>query len=228
MALKRAAAQRLFNRIADRYDLMNRLMTMGRHDAWCREVAALARVPLHGSVLDVATGTGAIALAVKARHPGATVHAVDIAPRMIARAAAKPGADGVEWRYADANDLPFADASFDAVTHGYLLRNVEDRDRVIREQRRVLKPGGRLVLLETCPPRGPLRVPVAFGVRVVPPLLGRLVARDRESYTYLQESSLKFQSPEAVAAMLGEQGFAAVAWRRRFLGTQMIVSAAKA
>jgi len=202
-------------------------MTMGRHDAWCREVAALARLPLRGTVLDVATGTGAIALAVKARHPDATVHAVDIAPRMIARAAGKPGAYGVEWRYADANDLPFASASFDVVTHGYLLRNVDDRDRVIGEQHRVLKPGGRLVLLETCPPRGPLRVPVALGVRVVPPLLGRLVARDRESYAYLQESTLEFQTPEAVAAMLGAQGFTAVAWRRRFLGTQMIVTAEK-
>ncbi|NUR84796.1 MAG: ubiquinone/menaquinone biosynthesis methyltransferase, partial [Nonomuraea sp.] len=202
---------------------MNRVMTLGRHAAWSREVAALAQLPPGGALLDVATGSGVIALAAARRYPGAAVHGVDFAARMLEAAAAKPGASAVTWQYADAYDLPFADGSFDAVTHGYLLRNVEDVERVLAEQHRVLKPGGRVVLLETCPPS----FPVALGVRVVIPLLGRLVAGDRESYDYLQRSTLGFMTPPRVAAILRRVGFTAVESRKRFLGTQMIISARK-
>ncbi|MEU6729293.1 ubiquinone/menaquinone biosynthesis methyltransferase [Nonomuraea wenchangensis] len=219
--------RRTFDRITGYYDLMNRLMTLGRHAAWCREVAAGARVPRGGSILDIATGTGVIALAARKTYPDATVHAVDFSERMLAAAAAKPGASAVNWQQADANDLPFGDESFDAVTHGYLLRNVEDVERVLHEQYRVLKPGGRVVMLETCPPRGPLRHLVELGVRIVIPLLGQVVARDRQSYTYLQESTLGFMTPREVSAILRRVGFESVAWRTRFLGTHMIISARK-
>ncbi|MGW0479087.1 ubiquinone/menaquinone biosynthesis methyltransferase [Nonomuraea sp. NPDC003214] len=219
--------QRTFDKITGYYDRMNRIMTLGRHAAWCREVAAGAHLPPGGSLLDIATGTGVIALAVRDRHPDATVHAVDFSGRMLQEAARKPGAEGITWQYADANDLPFGDASFDAVTHGYLLRNVEDAERVLREQHRVLKPGGRVVILETCPPRGPLRYPVELGVRMMIPLLGQAVAGDRESYAYLKESTLGFMTPQQVAAMLRRAGFESVAWRKKFFGTNMIISARK-
>ncbi|SFI71177.1 demethylmenaquinone methyltransferase / 2-methoxy-6-polyprenyl-1,4-benzoquinol methylase [Streptosporangium canum] len=219
--------QRTFDKITDYYDLMNRLMTLGRHAAWCREIAAGAKVPPGGSMLDIATGTGVIALAALEKYPNSTVHAVDFSERMLAEAARKPGASAITWQQADANDLPFGDESFDAVTHGYLLRNVENVERVLEEQYRVLKPGGRVVILETCPPRGPLRHPVELGVRIVIPLLGHLVARDRESYAYLQESTLGFMTPQEVSAILRRVGFSSIAWRKRFFGTHMIISAEK-
>jgi len=219
--------QRLFDTVPDYYDRMNRLMTLGRHAAWCRDVARRAQVPAGGSLLDIATGTGVIALEAARRYPGATVYGVDFSEGMLAGARKKPGADAVTWQFADANALEFDDASFDAVTHGYLLRNVEDAERVLAEQLRVLKPGGRLVILETCPPRGLLRRPVALGVKVVVPLLGQLVAHDRKSYTYLEESTLGFMSPEQVSGILRRLGFVSVAFDRRFLGTHMIVTATK-
>ncbi|MET9344259.1 ubiquinone/menaquinone biosynthesis methyltransferase [Nonomuraea sp. NPDC003804] len=219
--------QRTFNRITDYYDRMNRLMTLGRHAAWCRDVAVSTKVPSGGSVLDVATGTGVIALAALQKYPNATIHAVDFSERMLTEAARKPGASAIRWQHADANDLPFGDESFDAVTHGYLLRNVADVERVLEEQYRVLKPGGRVVILETCPPRGPLRYPVTLGVRVLIPLLGQMIARDRESYAYLQESTLGFMTPQQVVAILRRVGFASIAWKKKFFGTQMIISARK-
>ncbi|MFD6177517.1 MULTISPECIES: ubiquinone/menaquinone biosynthesis methyltransferase [unclassified Isoptericola] len=219
--------QRLFDTVPGYYDRMNRLMTVGRHAAWCRDVARRAQLPVGGSLLDIATGTGVIALEAARQYPGATIHGVDFSEGMLEGARAKPGADAVTWEFADANALPYDDGSFDAVTHGYLLRNVEDAERVLAEQLRVLKPGGRLALLETCPPRGLLKYPVALGVKVVIPLLGQLVARDKSSYTYLEETTLGFMSPEQVASILWRLGFDDVTWRRRFLGTHMIVSARK-
>ncbi|MEN5074733.1 ubiquinone/menaquinone biosynthesis methyltransferase [Isoptericola cucumis] len=219
--------QRLFDTVPGYYDRMNRLMTLGRHQAWCRDVARRAQVPAGGALLDIATGTGVIALEAARRYPDAAVHGVDFSEGMLAGARTKPGADAVTWQFADANALPFDDGTFDAVTHGYLLRNVEDAERVLAEQLRVLRPGGRLVILETCPPRGLLRRPVTLGVKVVVPLLGQLVARDRTSYTYLEESTLGFMSPEQVGEILRRLGFVSVAWDRRFLGTHMIVTATR-
>lgn len=219
--------QRTFDKITDYYDLMNRLMTLGRHEAWCRDVAVSTKVPSGGSLLDIATGTGVIALAALEKYPNSTIYAVDFSERMLTEAAGKPGASAIRWQHADANDLPFGDGSFDAVTHGYLLRNVDDVERVLEEQYRVLKPGGRVVILETCPPRGLLRYPVALGVRVLIPLLGQIVARDRKSYAYLQKSTLGFMTPTEVAAILRRVGFASITWKRRFLGTHMIISAQK-
>ncbi|GAA2670894.1 class I SAM-dependent methyltransferase [Nonomuraea recticatena] len=220
-------AQRTFNKITDYYDLMNRLMTLGRHAVWCRDVAARTRVPSGGRMLDVATGTGVIALAALKKYPNSTIHAVDFSDRMLTEAASKPGASAIRWQHADANDLPFGDEFFDAVTHGYLLRNVDDVERVLAEQYRVLKRGGRVVILETCPPQGLLRYPVTLGVRVLIPLLGQVVARDRESYAYLQKSTLGFMTPEEVVAILRRVGFASIAWKKKFFGTHMIISAEK-
>ncbi|MFI6814518.1 class I SAM-dependent methyltransferase [Nonomuraea sp. NPDC050328] len=134
---------------------------------------------------------------------------------------------GRTWQYADANELPFGDGSFDAVTHGYLLRDVRSAERVLAEQYRVLKPGGRLVLLETCPPRGLLRHPVGLGVRILIPLLGQVVTGDRESYSYLQRSTLGFMTRQEVATILRRLGFEAVRWKKRFLGTHMIIAVRK-
>ncbi|GCE44264.1 2-heptaprenyl-1,4-naphthoquinone methyltransferase MenG [Rhodococcus wratislaviensis] len=221
--MDKSGVKETFDSIADYYDHMNRVMTMGRHRHWCKEVARRAVVPLGGSLLDIATGTGEIALAARCLYPHAAITAADFSESMLAAAAARASADRISWQVADANSLPFADESFDSVTSGYLLRNVDDVYRVLAEQFRVLKPGGNLVVLETCPPTGPLSPLVTLGVRLAIPMLGQAIAHDRESYKYLRDSTLAFIPPEKVAGIARRAGFQNVRWRRKFLGTNMIL-----
>ncbi|RKQ37117.1 ubiquinone/menaquinone biosynthesis methyltransferase [Kocuria tytonis] len=215
--------QGIFNRINASYDRINGLMTLGGHARWCREVARLAQVPPGGRLLDIATGTGVIALAARRREPRAEIVGVDFSENMLAEARTKPGADGITWEFADAHELRYADESFDAVTHGYLLRNVSDVPRVLSEQLRVLKPGGRVVVLETAPPRGLLKLAVSAGMSVVLPLLGQLVAKDRDAYGYLKSSTLGFIPPAEVARLMREAGFQDVGYESKYLGTNVIL-----
>ncbi|WP_043843737.1 ubiquinone/menaquinone biosynthesis methyltransferase [Amycolatopsis taiwanensis] len=217
----------IFEKIAGYYDRMNFVMTLGRHEKWCREVAARVAPAAGGQLLDLATGTGVIALEAARRYPASAVTGVDFSEEMLSRAMAKPGADAIRWQRADAACLPFENESFDGITEGYLLRNVEDLAGVLREQYRVLKPGGRIVILETCPPSGLLKPIMGWGVRVVVPLLGQLVARDRSSYTYLESSTLAFKSPQHIADMLSGLGFRDIGWRKKFFGTNVILWATK-
>ncbi|MBH5337779.1 ubiquinone/menaquinone biosynthesis methyltransferase [Streptomyces pactum] len=217
----------IFEKIAGYYDRMNVVMTLGRHGKWCREVAERVAPPADGRLLDLATGTGVIALEAARRYPSAEVTGADFSEEMLRRARNKPGAEKVRWQHADAADLPFEDASFDGITEGYLLRNVSDLEGVLREQYRVLKPGGRVVILETCPPSGPAKPVVQWGVRTIVPLLGQVVARDRSSYSYLESSTLAFESPQHIARILKGIGFQAIGWRKKFFGTNVILWANK-
>ncbi|WP_433567299.1 ubiquinone/menaquinone biosynthesis methyltransferase [Nocardia sp. CA-151230] len=218
----------IFQKIADYYDLMNFVMTLGRHGRWCREVAARAAPPMGGQLLDLATGTGVIALEAARAYPTVAVTGADFSAQMLAHAKAKPGAEAVRWQQADAARLPFDNESFDAITEGYLLRNVEDLAGVLREQHRVLKPGGRLVILETCPPSGPMKPVVEWGIRTIVPLLGKVVSGDRSSYAYLESSTRAFESPQQVADLLTRTGFRDIGWRKKFFGTNVILWAVKA
>ncbi|GGW28834.1 demethylmenaquinone methyltransferase [Streptomyces lucensis JCM 4490] len=218
----------IFQKIAGYYDRMNFVMTLGRHEKWCREVAARVAPAPGGQLLDLATGTGVIALEAARRYPTVTVTGADFSEEMLRRAKAKPGAGAVRWQHADAAVLPFGDESFDGITEGYLLRNVEDLHGVLREQHRVLKPGGRLVILETCPPSGLVKPVVKWGMRVIVPLLGQVVARDRKSYSYLESSTRAFASPQGIAGVLRGLGFKDIGWRKRFFGTNVILWATKA
>ncbi|TQM32430.1 ubiquinone/menaquinone biosynthesis methyltransferase [Nocardia bhagyanarayanae] len=224
---KGAEVHGIFEKIAGYYDRMNFLMTLGSHRRWCREVAERVAPPAGGQLLDLATGTGAIALEAARRYPSVTVTGVDFSEEMLARAQNKPGAQSVRWQRADAARLPFDDETFDGITEGYLLRNVEDLEGVLREQHRVLKPGGRIVVLETCPPSGPVKPIVEWGMRIVVPLLGQVVARDRSSYTYLESSTLAFATPERVAEILRGLGFQDIGWSKKFLGTNVVLWATK-
>ena len=215
--------QGIFDRITASYDRINTLMTLGRHAQWCREVAQRAAVTPGGRLLDIATGTGEIALAARRREPRAEITAVDFSENMLERARTKPGADGITWEFADAHSLEYADESFDAVTHGYLLRNVSDVPRVLSEQFRVLMPGGRVVVLETAPPRGLLKLAVTAGMRIVLPLLGRVVAKDKDAYSYLENSTLGFMQPAQVAQLMREAGFTDVDFETKYLGTNVIL-----
>ena len=223
MTTQDSRVQSMFDRVTRSYDKINSLMTMGRHAQWCREVAQRAELTPNGRLLDIATGTGEIALAARRRYPNAEIHGVDFSENMLAEAREKPGAHSIEWEFADAHQLRFEDESFQAVTHGYLLRNVSDVERVLREQYRVLEAGGRVVVLETSPPRGVLKLVLSAGMSVVLPLLGQLLAKDREAYSYLKSSTLDFMSPGEVAEVMERVGFRGIEWSEKYFGTNVIM-----
>lgn len=222
-----SSVQATFNNIARRYDLMNKLMTLGSHRRWCREVAICAAGRGGQKFLDLATGTGVIARAVQAQSPASAVVGADFSESMLDVARAGKGSEGIDWQFADAHELPFADAEFDGVTHGYLLRNVSDLDRVLNEQFRVLKPGGVVAALESSPPSGILAPFIRAGMRFVIPTLGTVIGRDKDAYQYLVDSTLGFLAPEALKQRFEKAGFTDVEAKPRFMGTNMIWTARK-
>jgi len=217
---KAAFVQSMFGRIADRYDLMNRLMTLDQDRRWRRQVAVCVKLPSRGKVLDIGTGTGGIARSLRRCHPTATVVAADFTAEMMHVGHRRHPDLWIDWCGADALDMPFADQAFDGVVCGYLLRNVSDLSGALSEQYRVLKPGGRLVCLDTCPPpAGWLRPLIRLHFEVVIPLLGQLVAGDRSAYTYLPTSTEAFRTPTAMTALIRSAGFTRVAFRTFMFGT---------
>jgi len=198
----------MFDRIAPVYDLMNRAMTLGLDQRWRRLAVRLA-VRSGDRVLDGCCGTGDLAIA--AQRAGATVVGLDFSPAMLERARRK--APEVEWILGDLLELPFGDGSFDAATVGFGVRNVSDLERGIVELRRVLRPGGRLAILEITTPRGALKPFYKLWFDVLIPLAGRILPGGK-AYTYLPASVRRFPAPEALAALLERQGFTGVEFRR--------------
>ncbi len=211
----RAAAVRdVFTRIAPRYDLMNRVMTAGLDRHWRRFVIRQAALPAGGRLLDIATGTGGLAFEALAQVPGATAVGADFVPTMMRVGKERPGGNRVRWAAADALNLPFADGSFDAVTHGFLVRNVIDIRRAFGEQWRVLRPGGRMVCLDTTPPPPNLLRPfIVFYLTKIIPLTGMLLTGHRDAYTYLPNSTVGFQTPDSLAQVIRGAGFTDVSYR---------------
>ncbi len=213
----------MFTRIARRYDVMNALMTAGRHHAWRRAAAREVAAAPPGPVLDLATGTADLALAVRRLAPGRRVVGADFAEAMLGEARRKlaaRGAAGVALVAADAQALPFADRAFACVVSAFLLRNLEDLGGGLAEMRRVTRPGGRVVALDIVRPRLPVWDAV-FGLyfRRLVPALGALVARDRRAYAYLPASVDRFVTPAGLARLMAEAGLRQVAWRTLGLGT---------
>jgi demethylmenaquinone methyltransferase / 2-methoxy-6-polyprenyl-1,4-benzoquinol methylase len=209
------AVRSMFDRIAPVYDAMNRVMTAGLDLRW-RRLTADSAVRRGDRVLDAACGTGDLALADLGAGAGAVV-GLDFAERMLERARRKSTA--VEWVRGDILALPFPDASFDAATIGFGLRNVADLEAGVRELRRVLRPGGRLAVLEITRPRGVLRPFFAFWFDRIVPLLGRALPGGG-AYTYLPASVRRFPAAEELAALLERSGFADV--RFRLLGGSIV------
>ncbi len=201
--------QRMFDRIAPVYDAMNRVMTAGLDQRWRRATVREAVLPGE-RVLDACCGTGDLAVA--ARKAGAReVIGIDFSERMLERARRK--APEVEWIQADVLALPFDDASFDAAVVGFGVRNVEDLSAGLKELRRVLRPGGRLGILEITKPRGPLAVFYKLWFDRIVPLLGRVLPGGA-AYTYLPASVRRFPGPEELADLLRTCGFENVRFRR--------------
>jgi demethylmenaquinone methyltransferase/2-methoxy-6-polyprenyl-1,4-benzoquinol methylase len=210
----------MFDAIAGRYDLMNRVMTLGQDQRWRRFVVQRAEDPGRGSVLDLATGTGDIAALMQRSYPQAKVIGSDFSRNMLEEARRRFSNLPIHWQVGDANDLAFADNTFESVTFGYLLRNVDDSLSVLREVRRVLKPGGRVVCLDTTPPARNMLLPfVRFYFRFGIPFMGRLIARDEAAYSYLTGSTMDFHTAEELAGLFRQAGFSGVGYRKFMLGT---------
>ncbi len=211
----RAGSGAMFDRIAGRYDLLNRLMSLGLDQRWRRRlIDTTARGAPAGELLDLATGTGDVAIMAARRLPERALIGLDPSREMLAVGRTKVAAAGLDGRLSlvegDAEALPFEAGRFAMVTMSFGIRNVADRPRALREMARVLKPGGRLGILELGEPRtGPLRVLSRFHVHTVVPALGALLSRDDE-YAYLARSIAAFPAPDDFAALIADAGFRAV------------------
>jgi demethylmenaquinone methyltransferase/2-methoxy-6-polyprenyl-1,4-benzoquinol methylase len=197
----------MFDRIAPVYDVMNRVFTMGLDGRW-RTLAAASAVRPGDRVFDAACGTGDLALA--DRKAGGEVTGLDFSERMLERARRK--SDQIEWVQGDVLALPFDDAAFDAATIGFGIRNVDDLDAGLRELARVVRPGGRLAVLEITRPRGVVRPFFRLWFDVLIPLAGKVLPGGA-AYSYLPASVRRFPGPEDLADALRRAGFADVSYR---------------
>jgi demethylmenaquinone methyltransferase/2-methoxy-6-polyprenyl-1,4-benzoquinol methylase len=212
--------QDMFARIAGRYDRMNRLMTFGQDMKWRRYVIQQAVLPANGRLLDIATGTGDIALEGLRQVPGLTAVGGDFTIEMMQAGKRLPARAAILWTAADTLHLPFPDDSFDAVTSGFLMRNVIDVPGAFREQMRVTKPGGRVVVLESSPPKKNLLRPfIKFHLNHIIPTLGKLITGEADAYRYLPDSTQQFQTPEHLAETMRQIGLTAVQYKLFMFGT---------
>ena len=221
---KAGMVARVFESVAPRYDLMNDLMSGGVHRLWKNALIDVLNPRAGEKFLDVAGGTGDIAFRIAQKvGDAADVAVCDINPAMLEvgrdRAVDRGLLRGLTWTAGDAEALPFPDRSFDAYTIAFGLRNVTDIDKALAEAHRVLRPGGRFYCLEfskvTSAPVG--RAYDAYSERALP-LLGRMIARDAESYRYLHESIRRFPPQHELAARMAGVGFEQVGWRNMTLG----------
>ncbi len=217
---KGPGVRRMFDTIAGRYDVMNRVMTMGQDQKWRRFVVRKAGNPDRGYVLDLATGTGDIAALCRQSYHEAHIVGADFSQNMLKEAKKRFSGLDIQWQVSDANHLPFLSNFFEAVTFGYLLRNVDDSVSVLREVYRVLANGGMAVCLDTTPPEKNLLYPFLQGYfRFGIPLLGRLIANDEAAYSYLTGSTMDFHSADELAECFRAAGFQEVGYEKFMMGT---------
>jgi demethylmenaquinone methyltransferase/2-methoxy-6-polyprenyl-1,4-benzoquinol methylase len=209
--LEEGQVRAMFDRIAGPYDLMNSVMTAGLHHRWRERAADLARVGPGSRALDVATGTGDLAIELASR--GAEVIGSDFSEGMLDVARKKSGGRAdITWAQGNALALPYPDASFDAATVGFGARNFSDLPQGLREMARVVRPGGRVVVLEiTTPQKPPLSTFFSLWFDRIVPLMGKLAA-EPEAYTYLPSSVKRFPGPDRLGGLMTEAGLTDVRW----------------
>lgn len=208
----------IFSTIADKYDLFNALASMGIDRSWRRALVTACALTPDSRVLDLASGTGDVAFALANLGRPAEVVATDFVPEMLAvaekKAAENPPAAPVSFSVADAQELPFADGSFDVATVAFGVRNFPERARNFAEVLRVLKPGGRYVILEfSRPPVAAWRAVYHVYLRQAIPTIGGVLTGDRAGFVYLNDSIRQFPRQEALAAELRAAGFSTISWR---------------
>jgi len=209
--------QNMFTRIAGRYDLMNRLMTGGQDIRWRKRVIELARMNDHASFLDLGTGTGDLAREALSAFPQARVVAADFTFEMM-RVGQKTSP--LNFSTADALRLPFSASSFDAVVSGFLMRNVIDLQKALDEQYRVLKNGGRIVILDTTRPKKNILSPfIWLHMHFIIPTLGGLLTGSQDAYRYLPETTEGFVTAEEMATHTAKAGFQKIGFQRYMFGT---------
>lgn len=218
----------MFSRISRRYDLLNTVMTGGMHYHWRRLAVRLADSGSKGPALDVATGTGDFIMELIRRSSVTHVFGLDFSLQMLKVARIKAQRLGTFAKTTlvggDALHLPFPDNTFVSITTGFSLRNIIDVPQALREMARVTRSGGQVAVLETTPVRGKGPFPRLFGFyfRRVVPWVGAILAGDREAYTYLPESASAFHTPEELAKLMSEAGWADVRFRKLGMGTVAI------
>ena len=218
--------QTMFSRITRRYDLMNRVMTGGRDQAWRRLSANELKLPSNGLCLDLATGTADLALAVRERYPDSRVVGADFSETILRAGAAKVKARSIaalEFAVGDALSLSFPDGTFDGIINGFLLRNAVDLPRCLREMRRVCKPGARVVCLEITQPQTPVfKQLFGFYFNRIVPLIGGMISGDFGAYKYLPQSLAAFLPAEPLRQAMLKAGYQDVHYRLLGLGTMAI------
>jgi demethylmenaquinone methyltransferase/2-methoxy-6-polyprenyl-1,4-benzoquinol methylase len=222
----------IFARIAPGYDAFNAIASFGIDRLWRRVLVRMASLQPDSRVLDLAAGTGDLSLALARQGKPASVLGTDFSPEMLEVASRKggrySGATELRFEVQDAQALTLTDASFDAVTVAFGVRNFPDRAANFREVLRVLAPGGRYLILEfSRPPFAPFRALYHFYLNVGIPLIGGLLTHDRASFVYLNQSIRSFPAQEALAAELREAGFRDVSWRNLTFGVVAIHTGSK-
>ncbi len=214
-AIVREGSGNMFDAIAGRYDAMNRILSLGIDQRWRKRTARALELRENARVLDLATGTGDLALEIVRQQPSAHVIGVDPSLKMLEvgreKVARRGAGERIELQVGDAEALPFGDGEFDGVCIAFGIRNVPDRARALREMARVTRPGGRVAVLELSEPNGGLLAPFArFHVHTVVPALGALLSGARE-YRYLQRSIAAFPPAATFAQMMSESGLEVLA-----------------
>lgn len=222
----------IFSNIADSYDAFNTLASMGIDRLWRRELVKACRLSETSRVLDLAAGTGDVSLAIASQAGPAEVVVTDFTPEMLTIAERKAddyrGPSRLTFRLADAQELPFEDGSFDVVTVAFGVRNFPERERNFSETLRVLKPGGRYVVLEFSRPSfAPWRGVYHVYLQHIIPAIGGTLTRDRESFVYLNDSIRRFPTQPQLAAELRAAGFSAISWKNLSGGIVALHTAVK-
>lgn len=213
----------MFKSISGRYDLLNTLITFGMDKSWRKYVIHEASLKQDALILDAGTGTGRILQEALRTNGRIKAYGVDFTLEMML--AGKEGENRISWCCADALNLPFPDAVFDAVTSGYLIRNVTDIRRAFDEQVRCVKPGGRIVCLETSPPpHNFLRPFILIYLKFIIPALGFFFAGDKNAYQYLTSSTEAFKTPEELSLIMRYAGLEDIRIKRFMFGTIAVLS----